>query len=378
MILQKMLLCCASLLLVVGCSSSSDSSPDTTNSNGPADVVEPVGDTVTPPSVDGGSDDDGSPDEGDPVVDDGSPDEGDPVVDDGSPDEDNPVVDDGSQDEGDPVVDDGSPDEVEDPVATNTSVINGDNYIDLSEYIILLNIEILATRSSSPVLFLDRFPPAIGNFIEMVDGLNILISGDCPDGGSFERVGFDGGPDGNSTTTYDSCVVAAETLNGSAYIERSSGESLQEYDLELSATEAAEGPGTTVFKGMFIGSCDFCTFETFDVENYSRDGNTDPFVVSGKGSYSASFDNIESHSSELSVRLRNDAEGPINLDVKFEEFQLINDVPSSGAIQFEAQDGSRVDITVPDGGSGSVAVTRTTKDGDIFGDTVSWTDLYQP
>jgi hypothetical protein len=58
------------------------------------------------------------------------------------------------------------------------------------------------------------------------------------------------------------------------------------------------------------------------------------------------------------------------------DFNVEGDVPVGGTISIIAQDGSGVDVSVPNN-SGVVAVNWTDAVGGVFNDSVPWSDLYQ-
>ncbi len=118
------------------------------------------------------------------------------------------------------------------------------------------------------------------------------------------------------------------------------------------------------------------------IQDYSRNTVTNPFNVTGGGSRVGSGPLISNpdiagsnYTISTTIRLQG-THGPINLAVSVNDFNVEGDVPVSGTISLVAQDGSRVDVAVPNN-SGVVSINWTDTAGVTFNDSVAWTDLYQ-
>lgn len=68
----------------------------------------------------------------------------------------------------------------------------------------------------------------------------------------------------------------------------------------------------------------------------------------------------------------------IDLNVSVNRFVLSEGRALGGAISLAAQDGSRIDVGVPDDASGTVSLTRADRAGETLVDTVSWREIYRP
>ena len=280
-----------------------------------------------------------------------------------------------------------------DPMPTDEDrapdAINADNYVSLTEFAVQMNIVILTDRAFSPVIFLERFP---GNeaaaFDPSVGGLDeaVLASGDCPLGGTYEVRGTGGSTLAQTrNSTYVECRTDAGTLSGTVRASRGNGGRFarDEYDLVLVEGADADGSSRTVVKAVYDGGLDaqFAAVD-FEVEDYSRESDRDPFAVSGSGTRRLDLETTVDlvfparYDTKTTIAIRT-AGGPIEFDVTTDEATLDREGLSAGTISLVATDDSRVDV-VPGDSPGMVALTLTDSAGERFADSVPWSDLYRP
>ena len=350
----------------------SESGGDATTDTDDADDADATTDTDDADDADDASGNDGSPPDDTGTTDEGTSDGSGTPNDDGTPDDDDTS-------DGDATPDDTG---TSDDVASAPSVIDASNYVSLTEFAIQMNVIILTDRGSSPVSFVDRFPPDIAALREegRAGGPDApaTTSGSCPSGGSYSGTASTGGPFSSYRVDYESCRTETGTLRGFSQGGFASRETDVTHELEYSYPDSDNGPGTTVFEGVLstgdVGS------RSFEVEDYSRNTPRDGFAVrngSGSGGPVQDLpDDAYSYTSRTEIRIQGD-DGPINLDVAVDGFVIANGGPLEGTVTLTAQDDSRVDVA-PGDSPDTVRLTRTDSAGDAFTDTVAWSDVYKP